>query len=336
MNPSPLIIDADAEAGNDGELTPTNMGLTDLLASFNLSWDYVTNLQERYLEKEDMLRQQQLSPHKSIEPPPPPPIPHHERQGSLGNNSSSGCSEAGSTFKEIFGPIKYDEWMAPLASPETLSEISSLSSRASFLIPRDQSPLMRMKGKNGTSSSLHRYKNGKANGYGVGAGYNNCHHNRSFSCTYPEISDVSIISSGMCGQSQSTKGSFYNNGGSTTRVSEDFEGQDYSNGENGKCHFTMGEQEYGREEQHFEESTNGLSTEDIEQAPQSSSPCQSDEPKKLSSDTKRVSFNLKRKYASKDSGCSVGDVSYPSTPGRYEPIYPIFFSSGRVWRASVE
>ena len=223
MNPNPLIIDADAEVENDGELTPTNMGLTDLLAKFNLSWDYVTNLQERYLEKEDiMLRQQQCLP-----PDPPLPPCGHERRDSF-DNSSSGCSDVGSTFKEIFGPIKYDEWMAPLASPETLSEISSLSSRASFLIPKDQSPLLRMKGmKNGTSSSLHRYKNGKANGFGLGApcstfhNNNGHHHSRSFSCTYPEISDVSIISSGLCGQSQSTKGSFYygsSNGGSKIQL----------------------------------------------------------------------------------------------------------------------
>ena len=345
MNPNPLIIDADAEVENDGELTPTNMGLTDLLAKFNLSWDYVTNLQERYLEKEDiMLRQQQCLP-----PDPPLPPCGHERRDSF-DNSSSGCSDVGSTFKEIFGPIKYDEWMAPLASPETLSEISSLSSRASFLIPKDQSPLLRMKGmKNGTSSSLHRYKNGKANGFGLGApcstfhNNNGHHHSRSFSCTYPEISDVSIISSGLCGQSQSTKGSFYygsSNGGSKIRVNDNNGGGTEGYGgngvgsssgpENGKCHFIVTESDYHSESHHFSEkdTTNGHGkSDDIQLTPTADSPTHYEEPMrtKANGDTKRVSFNLKKKYASKDSGCSVGDVSYtPSTPGRYDPVYPIF------------
>lgn len=333
LNPSPLIIDADADVEGDGELTPTNLGLSDILASLNLSWDYVTSLQERFMEKERM---------------------GHERKHSVGANSSSGCSEEGSTFKEIFGPIKYEDWMAPLASPETLSEISSLSSRASFLIPRDQSPLMKMKGGRngaGNSTSLHRGKNGKMNGLngcsalgGSTNGVNGNSHSRSLSCTYPEVGagreglgeEVSTISSSVMqfmsngANSEDTNRKMYldvtdhhhpvppsdlyidvtNCGVLPTGSSSPPEGHHHLDDDPmtpviGDINGTYVELVVDDDSQRLQRGAangNGSS----------------------GGDGKRVSFNLRRKYASKDSGCSVTDLSVPETPNRYEPIYPVF------------
>jgi len=55
MNPSPLIADADGESDqvDDGDLTPTNhTSLHNVLS--NLSWEYVTSLQDKYLEQESL------------------------------------------------------------------------------------------------------------------------------------------------------------------------------------------------------------------------------------------------------------------------------------------
>lgn len=352
LNPSPLIIDADADIADDGDVTPTNLGLSDILASLNLSWDYVTSLQERFLEKEKVMG--------------------HERKSSMGNNSSSGCSEEGSTFKEIFGPIKYEDWMAPLASPETLSEISSLSSRASFLIPKDQSPLLRMKvGRNGNSASLHRGRNGKVNGVnGSGATVDNNgtngSHSRSLSCTYPEAvhgsGELATISSSVCdtilSHSQRLLPLLTNGNG--------------NDGDDAKAYLELGEHHpfFGGESEHsdyYMEVTNGgvlpagsgspsshhnfpeddamtpvagdmngsyveLLVDDPQASFMQSNGSVDEGARGNGSSTscagsgegKRVSFNLRRKYASKDSGCSMGDLSIPLTPNRYEPIYPLF------------
>lgn len=340
LNPSPLIIDADADVEGDGDLTPTNMGLGEILASLNLSWDYVTSLQERFMEKEKMMG--------------------HERKHSVGANSSSACSEEGSTFKEIFGPIKYEDWMAPLASPETLSEISSLSSRASFLIPKDQSPLLKMKGGRngmgpGNSTSLHR-KNGKANGMNGGAtlGPNsngtNGTHSRSLSCTYPEVGgdgedrELATISSSVL-----------------QFISNAANGGDDSNG---KCYIDIGDSHHQHHhpippsDLYIEVTNGGVLPTGSSTPPEDHHHHLDEDPMtpvigdingsyvelvvggddlskmqrgtatngngSSSGEGKRVSFNLRRKYASKDSGCSVSDISIPVTPSRYEPIYPVF------------
>lgn len=335
LNPSPLIIDADAEIEGDGELTPTNLGLSDILASLNLSWDYVTSLQERFIEKEKAMG--------------------HERKHSMGANSSSGCSEEGSTFKEIFGPIKYEDWMAPLASPETLSEISSLSSRASFLIPKDQSPLLKIKGGRngasgpGNSTSLHRGKNGKMNGLngatlgGSNNGLNGGSHSRSLSCTYPEVGG----SGGVQGEVPTISSSvlqFISNGASG--------GEDSGS----KCYLDVGDHHHAIPPRDlYIEVTNGGVLPTGSSSPQGDHHLEDDAMTPVigdlngsyvelvvgsdgqriergasngngssSGEGKRVSFNLRRKYASKDSGCSVGDLSIPMTPCRYDPIYPVF------------
>lgn len=113
-------------------------------------------------------------------------------KGTHTRNSSSGSSngsELGTTMKELFGPIKLYECTVPLASSETLSEISSMSSRASFAIKDSRSPLAKLKlGKN-LSLRMHenggKETNGFLNGNGNGNGYGKSHQ-RSLSCVYPE------------------------------------------------------------------------------------------------------------------------------------------------------
>ncbi|XP_035709035.1 sn1-specific diacylglycerol lipase alpha isoform X3 [Folsomia candida] len=110
----------------------------------------------------------------------------HTRTSSSG---SSTCSELGTTMKEIFGPIKLYECTVPLASSETLgSDISSMSSRASFII-RDRSPLTKLKlGKN-LSLRVHESNgngNGRENGFETLNEWNGKSHQRSLSCVYPE------------------------------------------------------------------------------------------------------------------------------------------------------
>lgn len=288
LNPGPFIIDADAE--DEGEITPTNVDFNEILASMNLSWDYVTKLQEQNLGK-DL------------------PLLFHERKESMGNYSSSGCSDTGSTFKELFGPIRYEEVMAPLASPETLSEISSMSSRASFFIPKDQSPLFRVKiSRNGNGSncaSLHRYRNGKDTN-GLHLQHPGGSHNRSFSCTYPEKGELNTISGQVCGSAQSYKvlPLLFNGNNKAQNAPEigetTVETTDYVE--------DMFEGDGESVTPHAEETENSGAEGHA----------------RKNGDTKRVSFNLKKKFASKDSGCSVGDASFGTNVGRYEPIYPIF------------
>lgn len=102
----------------------------------------------------------------------------HSRKSSSG---SSNCSELGTTMKEIFGPLKLYECKVPLASSETLSEISSMSSRASFNIMKDRSPLTRLKLAKNLSLRVH--ENGNAHEIMNGSGKT---HQRSLSCVYPE------------------------------------------------------------------------------------------------------------------------------------------------------
>lgn len=329
LKPGPLIADADADIENEGDLTPMNdMGFKDLLSTLNLSWDYITTLQDRLLEKGEHLRL-------------------HERRSSIGNNSS--CSdEAGSTFKEIFGPmVKYEDWMAPLASPETLSEISSLGSRASFLVlPKDQSPLMRMKSRNGNSCSLLRqhHRNGKTNNSFSG---NNSHHNRSFSCTYPEKSEVAVIGSTKF-YSMKKKPKLLSNGNNHSSR-EGIEDEDGFWSGNGKCHFekVIGElneywnsgapdeesdmirpknspssalknSESGKQDLHSHTQCKRKYSEPVPQQPLQQPP------------VKRVSFNLKRKHSKEiNEACTNFPSSSNSSTGAaghssYDPTYPIF------------
>jgi len=210
--------------------------------------------------------------------------------------------------------------MAPLASPETLSEISSLSSRASFFLPKDQSPLFRLKnGRPGHSSSLHRHHGSARNGKGYGSG--NGLHNRSFSCTYPENGrEVSIIGTASC------QGGLRKLNGQNGDVDETLTEQRDCVDDVTPTHYPnngCGTIDY---ESHLKYETHSHPLETAAEGPDSGNA----QKKTNGESMKRVSFNLKRKFASRDSGCSVGDNgSFPTTPagGRpstFEPTYPIF------------
>jgi hypothetical protein len=235
----------------------------------------------------------------------------HSRKGSSG---SSNCSELGTTMKELFGPIRLYECTVPLASSETLSEISSMGSRASFNIMKDRSPLTRLKLSKNLSLRIHE-NGGPSDLMMNGSGKS---HQRSFSCVYPEgrkSSSHNLFATLNGGSNCSSK--LENNSFNTSKEDFHIPMVTTTSVENGSSHYTMEEEECmsnegspgkrgdsDREEEgsQKEESDENISREEVSESRSPLHPGVSD------SDGINYSYSQSEHYLCEE----------------YSPVYPVF------------
>jgi len=237
----------------------------------------------------------------------------HSRQNSSG---SSNCSELGTTMKELFGPIRLYECTVPLASSETLSEISSMSSRASFNIMKDRSPLSRLKLSKNMSLRIH--ENGNATDLLVNGSSKS--HQRSFSCVYPEgkkASNYNLFATLNGGSNCSSKVE-----NSLTGSKEDFNIPipTTTSVENGSSHYTVDEEEC---------LSNASGKEELKDDPEELEHQDEDSIKADSIDNSREEVSESRSPLNPGISDSDGiNYSYSQSEhylcDEYSPVYPVF------------